>query len=176
MTDRALSPLAEPDRARGGCHSQCPAHPESVSLAAVSIGTLFCFCVGGWMLITLSPAGPFRRPAIAKQGIPPFDRPRIPLHWCQVFQRVVIRSGRRSKCRRLARFNADGRGRRQCPPILTHWATAMSASVLQSHVPVEVFEAADACVQPCSIIAAILTCATAQLRHCITLGVLTPCQ
>ena len=146
-------------------------------LAAVSIGTFFCFCVGGGMLISFSPAGPFRRPAIAKQSIPPFDRPRIPLFWCQVLQRVVIRSGRRSKCRclvrfhtdgrgrrqcrRLARFHGDGRGGRQCPPILTHRATAMRASVLQSHVPVEVFEAADVYLQPFSIFVAILTCVTA---------------
>jgi hypothetical protein len=105
----------------------------SLWLLAVSIGAFFCFCVGSGMLISGSTAAPFRRPAIANQSIPPLDRPRVPLYWCQVLQRVVIRSGRRSKCRCFARFHTPGRGRRQCPPILTHRATAMIASVLLSH-------------------------------------------
>ena len=135
-----------------GCGALLRIQPLSVAslaslwLAAFSIGVFCCFCVGSGMLISGSTAGPFRRPAIANQSIPPFDRPRVPLYWCQVLQRVVIRPGRRSKCRRLARFHTHGRGRRQCPSILTHRATAMSASVLLSHVVVEFFEAAAAYV------------------------------
>ena len=104
--ERALCELPEsPNTAYRPC-----ARVASLWLAAVSIGASSGFCVGSGMLIRVSTARPLRPPAIANQSIPPFDRPRVPCFWCQVLKRVVIRSGRRSKYRGLARFHTDGRG------------------------------------------------------------------